>query len=133
MLSGTGVNIKRNPLCGRNIECFSEDAHVGGVMGAALVNGIQSLGVGACVKHSAVNSQETDRMRVSAQVDEQTLREIYLPAFAARRPPSPPDTVTPRPTCPSGSGARAPRGRRRSRTGEPDSHTQGWPKWAPAT
>ncbi|MFH8491061.1 glycoside hydrolase family 3 C-terminal domain-containing protein [Streptomyces longisporoflavus] len=78
---GPGVNIKRSPLCGRNFEYFSEDPHVSGVMGAALVNGIQSLGVGACVKHFAVNNQETDRMRVSAEVDERTLRELYLPAF----------------------------------------------------
>jgi beta-glucosidase len=78
---GPGVNIKRSPLCGRNFEYFSEDPHLTGVMGAAVVTGIQSLGVGACVKHFAVNNQETDRMRVSADVDEQTLREIYLPAF----------------------------------------------------
>ncbi|GAA2209621.1 glycoside hydrolase family 3 C-terminal domain-containing protein [Nonomuraea monospora] len=78
---GPGVNIKRSPLCGRNFEYFSEDPHLTGVMGAAVVNGVQSLGVGACVKHFAVNNQETDRMRVSADVDEQTLREIYLPAF----------------------------------------------------
>ncbi|WP_435286405.1 glycoside hydrolase family 3 C-terminal domain-containing protein [Streptomyces bacillaris] len=78
---GPGVNIKRSPLCGRNFEYFSEDPHVSGVMGAALVNGIQSLGVGACLKHFAVNNQETDRMRVSAEVDERTLRELYLPAF----------------------------------------------------
>ncbi|GAA3441425.1 glycoside hydrolase family 3 C-terminal domain-containing protein [Planomonospora venezuelensis] len=78
---GPGVNIKRSPLCGRNFEYFSEDPHLTGVMGAAVVAGIQSLGVGACVKHFAVNNQETDRMRVSAEVDEQTLREIYLPAF----------------------------------------------------
>ncbi|MGW3346392.1 glycoside hydrolase family 3 C-terminal domain-containing protein [Nonomuraea rubra] len=78
---GPGVNIKRSPLCGRNFEYFSEDPHLAGVMGAAVVTGIQSLGVGACVKHFAVNNQETDRMRVSADVDEQTLREIYLPAF----------------------------------------------------
>ncbi|RSS56752.1 glycoside hydrolase family 3 C-terminal domain-containing protein [Streptomyces sp. WAC01280] len=78
---GPGVNIKRSPLCGRNFEYFSEDPHISGVMGAAVVEGIQSLGVGACVKHFAVNNQETDRMRVSADVDERTLREIYLPAF----------------------------------------------------
>ncbi|MYU16954.1 beta-glucosidase [Streptomyces sp. SID8361] len=78
---GPGVNIKRNPLCGRNFEYFSEDPHVSGVMGAALVDGIQSLGIGACVKHFAVNNQETDRMRVSADVDERTLRELYFPAF----------------------------------------------------
>ncbi|MFI7131349.1 glycoside hydrolase family 3 C-terminal domain-containing protein [Nonomuraea sp. NPDC050153] len=78
---GPGLNIKRSPLCGRNFEYFSEDPHISGVMGAALVNGIQSLGIGACVKHFAVNNQETDRMRVSADVDERTLRELYLPAF----------------------------------------------------
>ncbi|MGW0480416.1 glycoside hydrolase family 3 C-terminal domain-containing protein [Nonomuraea sp. NPDC003214] len=78
---GPGVNIKRSPLCGRNFEYFSEDPRLSGVMGAALVDGIQSLGVGACVKHYAVNNQETDRMRISADVDERTLREIYLPAF----------------------------------------------------
>ncbi|MER6327310.1 glycoside hydrolase family 3 C-terminal domain-containing protein [Streptomyces coelicoflavus] len=78
---GPGVNIKRSPLCGRNFEYFSEDPYVSGVMGAAVVDGIQSLGIGACVKHFAVNNQETDRMRVSADVDERTLRELYLPAF----------------------------------------------------
>jgi beta-glucosidase len=78
---GPGINIKRSPLCGRNFEYFSEDPHVSGVMGAAVVTGIQSLGIGACVKHFAVNNQETDRMRVSADVDEATLREIYLAAF----------------------------------------------------
>ncbi|POM25712.1 Exo-alpha-(1-_6)-L-arabinopyranosidase [Actinomadura rubteroloni] len=78
---GPGVNIKRSPLCGRNFEYFSEDPHLTGVLGAALVDGVQSLGVGACVKHFAVNNQEADRMRVSADVDERTLREIYLAAF----------------------------------------------------
>jgi beta-glucosidase len=78
---GPGINIKRSPLCGRNFEYFSEDPLVAGVLGAALVEGIQSQGVGACVKHYAANNQETDRLRVSADVDERTLREIYLPAF----------------------------------------------------
>jgi beta-glucosidase len=78
---GPGVNIKRSPLCGRNFEYLSEDPLVSGVLGAAIVEGLQSQGVGASVKHFAVNNQETDRLRVSAEVDERTLREIYLPAF----------------------------------------------------
>jgi beta-glucosidase len=78
---GPGINIKRSPLCGRNFEYFSEDPLVSGVLGEALVTGIQSRGVGACVKHYAANNQETDRLRVSADVDERTLREIYLPHF----------------------------------------------------
>ena len=78
---GPGINIKRSPLCGRNFEYFSEDPAVSGALGAALVEGLQSQGVGASVKHFAANNQETDRMRVSAEVDERTLREIYLPAF----------------------------------------------------
>jgi beta-glucosidase len=81
VLLGPGINIKRSPLCGRNFEYLSEDPLVSGVLGAALVQGIQSAGVGACVKHFAVNNQETDRARVSAEVDERTLREIYLAAF----------------------------------------------------
>ena len=78
---GPGINIKRSPLCGRNFEYFSEDPLVSGVLGAALVEEVQSQGVGASVKHFAANNQETDRLRVSADVDERTLREIYLPAF----------------------------------------------------
>ncbi len=78
---GPGLNIKRSPLCGRNFEYLSEDPYLAGRLGAALTAGIQAHGVGACVKHFAANNQETDRMRVSADVDERTLREIYLPAF----------------------------------------------------
>lgn len=80
-LLGPAVNMKRSPLCGRNFEYLSEDPYQAGEMGAALVEGIQSQGVGACPKHLAANNQEYRRMSVSAQVDEQSLREIYLAAF----------------------------------------------------
>ena len=81
MLLGPGINIKRSPLCGRNFEYFSEDPLVSGEMGKAYVSGLQSKGIGACVKHYLCNNQETRRSLSSSQVDERTLREIYMPAF----------------------------------------------------
>ncbi len=83
VLLGPGINIKRNPLCGRNFEYFSEDPYVSGVLGAAYVRGVQSEGVGTCLKHFLVNNQESRRRTQSSEPDERTLREIYTPAFEA--------------------------------------------------
>jgi beta-glucosidase len=81
VILGPGINIKRSPLCGRNFEYFSEDPFLTGELALAMVAAIQEHGIGTSLKHYAANNQEDDRLRVSAEVDERTLREIYLPAF----------------------------------------------------
>lgn len=90
---GPGVCMKRNPLCGRNFEYFSEDPYLAGVMGKNWIQGVQGKGVGTSLKHYAANNQEQDRMMGDSMVDERALREIYLPAFEMAVKESQPDTV----------------------------------------
>lgn len=78
---GPGVNMKRSPLCGRNFEYFSEDPFLAGEMAVSMIRGIQGKGVGTSLKHFTANNQEFQRFTMSSEVDERTLREIYLPAF----------------------------------------------------
>ena len=90
---GPAINIKRSPLCGRNFEYISEDPYVAGELSAAYINGVQSQNVGTSLKHFAANSQETERMYASSEVDERTLREIYLTAFEIAVKKSKPWTI----------------------------------------
>lgn len=93
VLLGPGLNIKRNPLCGRNFEYFSEDPYLAGKMAGAYVKGIQKSGVSACLKHFAANNQEERRMVIDTIVDERTYREIYLTGFEIAIKESKPKTV----------------------------------------
>lgn len=81
ILLGPGANMKRSPLGGRNFEYFSEDPFLAGELAANFINGVQSKGVGTSLKHYAANNQEFQRFSISAEIDERTLREIYLTAF----------------------------------------------------
>ena len=81
VLLGPGANMKRSPLGGRNFEYFSEDPYLAGELAANFIRGVQSKGVGTSLKHYAANNQEFQRFSISAEVDERTMREIYLPAF----------------------------------------------------
>ena len=93
MLLAPGINIKRTPLCGRNFEYFSEDPLISGELGAAYINGLQSRGVGASLKHYALNNQEISRNLISVEIDLRVMREIYLKGFEIAVKKSKPQSV----------------------------------------
>lgn len=93
LVLGPGVNIKRNPLCGRSFEYFSEDPYLAGKLAASFIKGIEQKGVASSLKHFAVNSQEYNRFISNSVIDERTLREIYLAAFEIAIKEGRPSTV----------------------------------------
>ena len=93
LLLAPGVNMKRTPYCGRNFEYYSEDPVLSGELGAAFINGLDSMGIGASLKHYAMNNQELDRLFINADVDERTMREYYLKVFEIVLKNSKPDMV----------------------------------------
>lgn len=93
VLLGPGINIKRNPLCGRNFEYFSEDPYIAGELASAWISGVQSKGIGVSLKHFAGNSQENHRLCSDSIIDERALREIYLAAFEMAVKQAKPATV----------------------------------------
>lgn len=93
LVLGPGANMKRNPLCGRNFEYFSEDPYLAGKMAAAFIKGVEAQGVGTSLKHFACNSQELSRFTSDSIVDQRTLREIYLTAFETAVKEGKPSTV----------------------------------------